>query len=82
MPTVPVSPPRVDDVLRDASSLDRQRDRFMLLTTTTKLATMVAAPSLSIPVTAPTGCGLLLDGLPQGDDALLSLAEHLTSALT
>jgi len=82
MPTVPVSPPRVDDVLRDASSLDRQRDRFMLLTTTTKLATMVAAPSLSIPVAAPTGCGLLLDGLPQGDDALLSLAEHLTSALT
>ena len=81
MPTVPVSPPRVDDVLRDARSLDRQRDRFMLLTTTTKLATMVGAPSLSIPVAAPTGCGLLLDGLPQGDDALLNLAEHLAGAL-
>jgi mandelamide amidase len=82
MPTVPVCPPRVDDVLRDAQSLDRQRDRFTLLTTTTKLATLVGAPSLSIPVAAPTGCGLLLDGLPQGDDALLSLAEHLSGALT
>ena len=82
MPTVPVPPPRVDDVLRDACSLDRQRDRFMLLTTTTKLATMVGAPSLSIPLGAPTGCGLLLDGLPQGDDALLDLAEHLAGTLT
>jgi Asp-tRNA(Asn)/Glu-tRNA(Gln) amidotransferase A subunit family amidase len=81
MPTVPVSPPRVDDVLRDAQSLDRQRDRFTLLTTTTKLATMVGAPSLSIPVAAPAGCGLLLDGLPQGDDALLDLAEHLAGPL-
>ena len=82
MPTVPVSPPRVDDVLRDAQRLDRQRDRFTLLTTRTKLATLVGAPSLSVPVAAPTGCGLLLDGLPRGDDALLSLAEHLSGALT
>ena len=81
MPTVPVPPPRVDDVLGDAGSLDRQRDRFTLLTTTTKLATMVGAPSLSIPIAAPTGCGLLLDGLPQGDTALLDLAEHLSGAL-
>jgi Asp-tRNA(Asn)/Glu-tRNA(Gln) amidotransferase A subunit family amidase len=81
MPTVPVSPPRIDDVLRDARSLDRQRDRFTLLTATTKLATMVGAPSLSLPVGAPTGCGLLLDGPPQGDTALLDLAEHLAGAL-
>jgi Asp-tRNA(Asn)/Glu-tRNA(Gln) amidotransferase A subunit family amidase len=40
MPTVPVPPPRVDDVLRDAHNLDRQRDRFTLLTATTKLATL------------------------------------------
>ena len=82
MPTVPVPPPRVDDVLRDAHNLDRQRDRFTLLTTTTKLATLVGAPSLSMPLAAPAGCGLLLDGLPRGDDALLSLAEHLSGALT
>ena len=81
MPTVPVSPPRVDDVLRDEHNLDRQRDRFTLLTTTTKLATLVGAPSLSMPVAAPTGCGLLLDGLPRRDDALLTLAEHLSGAL-
>jgi len=81
MPTVPVPPPRVDDVLRDVRSLDRQRDRFALLTTTTKLATMVGAPSLSIPIAKPTGCGLLLDGLPRGDIALLDLAEHLTGEL-
>lgn len=81
MPTVPVCPPRVDDVLRDADSLDRQRDRFTLLTTTTKLATLIGAPSLSIPVAAPAGCGLLLDGLPHGDDALLTLAEHLSGPL-
>lgn len=82
MPTVPASPPRVDDVLRDAQSLDRQRDRFTLLTTMTKLATLVMAPGLSIPVAARTGRGLLLDGLPQGDNAPLSLAEHLSGALT
>ena len=81
MPTVPVSPPRVDDVLRDEHNLDCQRDRFTLLTTTTRLATLVGAPSLSMPVAAPTGCGLLLDGLPRRDDALLTLAEHLSGAL-
>lgn len=31
---------------------------------------------------AAIGCGLLLDGLPHGDDALLSLAEHLSGPLT
>jgi mandelamide amidase len=82
MPTVPVSPPRVDDVLLDEHNLDRQRDRFTLLTTTTKLATLTGAPSLSMPAAAPTGCGLLLDGLPRRDDALLTLAEHLSGALT
>lgn len=82
MPTVPVLPPRVDDVLRDADNLDRQRERFMLLTATTKLATMVGAPSLSMPLTAPTGCGLMLDGLPQADESLLNLAAHLTTPLT
>ena len=82
MPTVPVRPPHVDDVMRDADSLDRQLDRFTLLTTTTKLATLIGAPSLSIPVAAPIGCGLLLDGLPHGDDALLTLAEHLIGPLT
>ena len=64
------------------SALVEKAIRFTLLTTTTKLATLAGAPSLSMPVAAPTGCGLLLDGLPRRDDALLTLAEHLSGALT
>jgi len=34
------------------------------------------------PGASPSGCGLLLDGLPQGGNAPFSLAEHLSGALT
>ncbi len=81
-PTVPILPPRIDDVV--GLDLDGRNRLFGVLTDFTRLATVVGSPSLSIPL-GPSlghhGIGILLDGIPGCDEELLAVAARLEAAL-
>lgn len=81
-PTVPVAPPRLTDTIR--LGLDARAAQFAAMTRFVRLAPLVGAPSLALPLGQLTGystVGILLDGLPGGDAALFAVARQIEGAL-
>lgn len=81
-PTVPVVPPRLTDTTR--LGLDARAAQFAAMTRFVRLAPLVGAPSLALPLGQLTGrstVGILLDGLPGDDAALFAVARQIEGAL-
>ena len=76
-PTVPILPPRVDDVSDDEHYYPANRLTFRL----TEVANRIDAPSVSLPIDPGTPIGLMLTGLNGRDSALLALAASVEAVL-
>lgn len=75
-PTVPFLPPKLSELEDDPVYYRKNRLAFRL----TEVANRINAPSLSLPAAAAEPIGLCLTGQPDGDRALLHLAQAVQSA--
>ena len=77
MPTVPVLPPRLDDLDDDDTYYQTNRLVFRLA----EVANRIDAPSISLPIVARQPIGLMLTGQRGQDKSLLQLAVSVQDVL-